>query len=83
MALIEKELGLAVIATAVAASPRAREAAREGAVYGLAGVMKAADAIAGAGRGAYEGAKSGLAEPGQAPDATRKKAPRDRGDGKK
>jgi hypothetical protein len=72
MALIEKELGIAVFAAAVAASPRAREVAREGAVYGLAGAMKAADVIAGAGKGAYEGARSGLAATGQAADGARK-----------
>ena len=42
-------------------SPRARTLFRQGAVYGLAGVMKAADVAVAAARGAVRGAREGVA----------------------
>jgi hypothetical protein len=57
MALIERELGVAIAATAAAMSPRARRVARQGAVYGLAGVLKAADVAAATARGVAQGAQ--------------------------
>jgi hypothetical protein len=42
--------------------PRARTLFRQGAVYGLAGAIKAADVAAAAARGAVRGAKQGVAE---------------------
>ena len=42
--------------------PRARELFRQGAVYGLAGAIKAADIAVAAARGAVRGAKEGVAD---------------------
>jgi len=41
--------------------PRARALFRQGAVYGLAGAMKAADVAMAAARGAMRGARQGVA----------------------
>ena len=41
--------------------PRARSLFRQGAVYGLAGAMKAADVAMAAARGAVRGAREGVA----------------------
>jgi hypothetical protein len=60
MAIIEKQTGALAAAAVVALSPKARQIARQGAVYGLAGALKAGDVLVGAGRGAYEGARAGL-----------------------
>jgi hypothetical protein len=43
------------------APPRARTLFRQGAVYGLAGAMKAADVAIAAARGAVRGAREGVA----------------------
>jgi hypothetical protein len=56
---VEKETGVVAAATAAAVSPRARELFRRGAVYGLAGVLKASDVAVAAARGAVRGAKAG------------------------
>jgi hypothetical protein len=42
--------------------PRARELFRRGAVYGLAGVLKATDVAVAAARGAVRGARDGVSE---------------------
>ncbi|MBV8999356.1 MAG: hypothetical protein JO304_09865 [Solirubrobacterales bacterium] len=42
-------------------APRARTLFRQGAVYGLAGAMKAADVAVAAARGAVRGAREGVA----------------------
>lgn len=60
MAFIEREVGLAVAATATALSPRAREVVRKGAVYGLAGVLKAGGVLVSTARGAAQGAQEGV-----------------------
>jgi len=60
MGLFDREVGLALAATAVATSPRAREVARRGAVYGLAGAMRAGDVVWGTARGAVLGARDGF-----------------------
>ena len=44
-----------------AQGPRARELFRQGAIYGLAGAMKAADVAVAAARGAVRGAREGVA----------------------
>ena len=49
--------------------PRARALFRQGAVYGLAGAMKAADVAVAAARGAVRGAREGVAGPGREPPA--------------
>jgi hypothetical protein len=58
--MIDREVGVAVAATAVALSPRAREVVRKGAVYGLAGVFKAGDVVFSTARGAARGAGAGV-----------------------
>lgn len=60
MALIDREVGVAVAATTALLSPRAREVARKGAVYGLAGVLKVGDVVVGTARGAARGASEGV-----------------------
>ena len=63
---MESEVAVAVAVTAVVMSPRARNVLRKGAVYGLAGVLKAADAVGsfarGVGRGAGQGATRGASD---------------------
>jgi hypothetical protein len=58
LALIEEETLVAVAATAAALSPRVRKVARKGAVYGLAGVLKAGDVMVAAARGAARAGQS-------------------------
>jgi hypothetical protein len=60
MALLDREVGLAVAATAAVLSPRTREVARKGAVYGLAGALKAGDVVLSTARGAAQGAQSSM-----------------------
>src|SRR5918992_2205375 len=60
MALIDRDVGVAVAATATVLSPRAREVARKGAVYGLAGVLKAGDVAYSTVRGAARGAQQSV-----------------------
>jgi len=52
---MESEVAIAAAATAALLSPRVREVARRGAVYGVAGVLTAGRAMAGAARGAGRG----------------------------
>ncbi len=56
----ETEVGVAVAATALLASPRVRKVLRRGAVYGVAGVLRAGDAVTsfakGVGRGTQQAA---------------------------
>lgn len=44
-------------ATAAVFSPKTRETVRKGAVYGIAGALKAGDVVAGAARGAVRGVR--------------------------
>ena len=60
MALIEREIAVLVGTTAVALSPKARSVARKGAVYGLAGALKAGDVVSSTVRGAARGAREGV-----------------------
>ena len=70
---LESEVAIAVAVTAAALSPRVRGILRTGAVYGLAGVLTAADAVGtfvqGVGRGAQQAAAAatGAATTGTAP----------------
>jgi hypothetical protein len=68
MGLIQRDVGVA-IGAAAALSPRARRAARQGAVYGLAGALKLGDVVAATARGAAQGAQAQSAddESGAAP----------------
>ncbi|MDP9457926.1 MAG: hypothetical protein M3Q60_19630 [Actinomycetota bacterium] len=52
---LESEVVVAVAATAVVMSPRVRGVLRRGAVYGLAGVLRAGDAISSVARNAAPG----------------------------
>ena len=60
----DPHIAVAVAATAVVCSPKARAVLRRGAVYGLAGALRAGDALAafarGVGRGAEEAAASSV-----------------------
>jgi hypothetical protein len=60
MALIEREVGIAIAATAATMSPKVRDVMRRGAVYGLAGAMRAGDVVLGTARGAARGAQEGF-----------------------
>ena len=59
---VNAETGLLTAATAAAVSPRARELLRRGAVYGIAGAMRAGDVVAAAARGAVRGARESIAQ---------------------
>ena len=60
---VESEVAIAVAATAAALSPRFRRVLRRGAVYGVAGALKASDVVTAAARGVAQGLSS---EPGPA-----------------
>jgi hypothetical protein len=74
MALMEREVAMAVAATAAAMSPRAREAVRKGAVYGLAGMLKAGDVVVGTAKGAARGAQEGFSTDGHKAGESRTRA---------
>src|SRR5947207_3262570 len=59
---VNTETGFMTAATAAAVSPRARQLLRRGAVYGLAGVLRAGDVVAAAARGAVRGARESIAQ---------------------
>jgi hypothetical protein len=52
---LESEVAVAVAATTVVLSPKARRVVRRGAVYAVAGALKASDLVAAAARGVAEG----------------------------
>ncbi len=58
---LETEVAVAVAATAAVLSPRVRGVLRRGAVYGLAGVLRAGDAISSAAPGLSQGAQQAAA----------------------
>jgi hypothetical protein len=55
---LDSEVAVAVAATAAALSPGFRRVLRRGAVYGVAGVLKATDVATAAARGVARGASS-------------------------
>lgn len=59
---VDPEVGIAVAATAAVMSPRVRGVLRQGAVYGLAALMKAGDSLGSAARGVAEGAQSTMSQ---------------------
>ncbi|HEY4003458.1 MAG TPA: hypothetical protein VGO93_31615 [Candidatus Xenobia bacterium] len=59
---MEPEVAVAVAVTAVVASPKVRRVLRQGAVYGLAGLMMAGDAVTGFARSTVKGVKDAVAE---------------------
>jgi uridine phosphorylase len=81
VALIERQVALAAAVTAAALSPEARKALRQGAVYGLAGAMKAGDVVVSAAKGAARGAQEAFArepEPAAPPPKRRTRSTRAR-----
>jgi nucleoside phosphorylase len=63
---LDSEVAVAVAATAVALSPRVRRVVRRGAVYGVAGALRATDVVTAAARGVA----SGVASQGESGAAT-------------
>lgn len=61
---LEQEVAIAVAATAVALSPGVRRVLRRGAVYGVAGALKATDLVTAAARGVAQGVSSPSADVG-------------------
>ncbi len=62
---LEPEIGVAVAATALLASPRLRKMLRRGLVYGMAGVMVAGDTASSMARGMGRGMKQANDEAAQ------------------
>lgn len=63
---LESEVAVAVAATTVVLSPKARRVLRRGAVYAVAGALKASDLVAAGARGVAQGVSErpeGAAEP--------------------
>jgi len=54
---LEPEVGIAAVVVAAIFSPRARRWIRQGAVYGMAGILVAGDAIASLGRSFGQGVR--------------------------
>jgi hypothetical protein len=57
--MVSTESAFVAAATAAVLSPRARQTLRKGAVYGVAGALKAGDVVAGAARGVVHGVRGG------------------------
>ncbi|MBV9848294.1 MAG: hypothetical protein JO250_01265 [Armatimonadetes bacterium] len=72
---LEPEVGVAVAVTAAVASPQVRGVLRRGAVYGLAGILKAGDAVSAMARGVRRGVQDATATDGAATVATTADAP--------
>jgi hypothetical protein len=63
---LESEVAVAVAATTVVLSPKARRVVRRGAVYAVAGALKATDLVTAAARGVAQGVSerpTGATEP--------------------
>jgi hypothetical protein len=69
----DSEVAVAVAATAAALSPGVRRVLRRGAVYGVAGALKATDVVTAAARGVAHGVSSQTAAGGDG-SATSKSA---------
>jgi hypothetical protein len=70
----DSEVAVAVAATAAALSPGFRRVLRRGAVYGVAGALKATDVVTAAARGVAHGVSSQTAAGGGDGSATSKSA---------
>jgi hypothetical protein len=57
--MLNTESAFVAAATAAVLSPKARHTLRRGAVYGVAGALKAGDVVAGAARGVVHGVRGG------------------------
>lgn len=55
--MVNTESAFVAAATAAVLSPKARQTIRKGAVYGVAGALKAGDVVAGAARGVLHGVR--------------------------
>ena len=66
----DPEVGLAIAATALLASPKARNFLRQGAVFGLAALIRAGDAMGNAARGAASGVQQVASDGAQAVQQT-------------
>jgi hypothetical protein len=86
---VEGEVGLAVLGTAAALSPRVRQIARRGAVYAVGGAMTVGDVVtggarkvggvvSGAAKGAVAGARDGGSSGRSAPGPSRRSTARKR-----
>jgi hypothetical protein len=62
---VEPEVGIAMAATALVASPQARNFVRRGLVYGLAGVFKLGDAISSGARGMAQSTQQAASSTGE------------------
>ncbi len=67
---MESEVAIAAAATAALCSPRVREVARKGAVYGMAGVLTAGRVVVGVAREAGRGVSSAMPAGGARSAAT-------------
>jgi nucleoside phosphorylase len=76
MGLIQRDVGVAIGASAAALSPRARRIARQGAVYGLAGALKLGDVVAATARGAAQGAQAAWSDEEAGPARARRQPAR-------
>lgn len=63
---LETEVGVAVVVTAALFSPRVRKVLRRGAVYGVAGALKAGDALTSFAKGVSRSAQQVAASASQA-----------------
>ncbi|MDX6728161.1 MAG: hypothetical protein QOK49_2966 [Baekduia sp.] len=75
---MESPVAMAVAATAVVLSPRVRSVLRRGAVYGVAGAMKAADAVTSAARDVAGEARDTADDDGQPATVARRGGQRTR-----
>jgi hypothetical protein len=73
--LISTETAFVAAATAAVFSPKTRDTIRKGAVYGVAGALKAGDVVAGAARGAVRGVRGDDAAASEAAAASTPSAP--------
>jgi len=62
----EPEVAVAVAATAIIASPKVRHALRQGAVYGLAYLLKVGDMVGAFSKGVVHGAREAAASTAEA-----------------
>jgi hypothetical protein len=68
--LVSTESAVVAGITAAVFSPRTRETLRKGAVFGVAGVLKAGDVVSGAARGAVRGVKGDEQAPSAGTDTS-------------
>jgi hypothetical protein len=72
---MEPEVAVAVAVTAALSSPRARKVMRRGAVYGVAGILKARDALMSTAGGMQHSAAATAGMDGSGPEETPEERP--------